>query len=554
MQDEEANFGRPSTREQLHLHENRGILGQRTVWDGEDGEGRGSCSDDCGVGGGGGDADDEDSVGSLASSVSTSSSLMGIFARSVLDKVQPVAGASAGLERRLAGVESLLEELHATKRRNWHLEQNFAARAEEIMGGRASGGRASVYSGGGGVGDEGEEEENEEDADEVDEDERLARQRVRAARRRVSRRTREAEKVNRWLGRLARPKRERAKVVPDGIAQTSPDWITHYARATPGIGEYDTSVGSLDTRGGKFSTAKPKTDIEWQIYRAQQYSHVEFCALPSTLDDRGGRFNQSAKPLTERDWAEKRARQLPAPGAYAVVPDWSRGTSGAGRFSTAKPKSDVEWRIHHAAKHPASHILLPSTLDSRGQRFNQSAKPLTERDWVVKRAKETPGPGQYKHRALGAVGGGKISESRPKSDVDWLIYHGRLTPGPGGYEVARALEASSAHKGAGRGGRFTVVYRPAAGSSRAGLAKGLVHVERAAAASRREAHLPPVTAARLAVLAEGREGSAPVPVPPPVKASAAAVPRGGLGGGRLRPLVSPVQERKAGQQTERTGT
>jgi len=163
--------------------------------------------------------------------------------------------------------------------------------------------------------------------------------------------------------------------------------------------------------------SNPKSDIEWKVYLAAKYPGSQIM-LPSTLDLRGGRFNQSAKPLTERDWIEKRAKDIPGPGQYQTFKSMD---GGPGRFSTAKPKTDVEWKIYFAKKHPSSHIMLPSTLDLRGGRFNQSAKPLTERDWVEKRAKELPGPGHYLHKEKPDVGGGKFNDSRPKSDVEWRI-------------------------------------------------------------------------------------------------------------------------------------
>ena len=226
---------------------------------------------------------------------------------------------------------------------------------------------------------------------------------------------------------MAVPKRQRGKVQTDGVARTHHDLLVHAAREKPGIGDYDISRGTLDTRGGKFNESHPKSEIEWMIYRHSEYPGT-MVVLPSTLDTRGGRFNKSAKPLTERDWIEKRARKLPAPGDYIV--DAGSLSAAGGRFSESRPKSDLEWKIHHALKHPSSHIVLPSTLETKGQRFNRSLKPLTELDFLLKRAKELPGPGEYPHHkehtvAHASVSGGKFNLSKPKNDVEWKIVSAR---------------------------------------------------------------------------------------------------------------------------------
>ena len=80
----------------------------------------------------------------------------------------------------------------------------------------------------------------------------------------------------------------------------------------------------------------------------------------------------------------------------------------------------MEWQIHRARLHPAAHVVLPSTLSTKGQQFNRGAKPLTEQDWLEKRARNVPGPGTYPAGAA-VPSGGKFNESRPRSDVDWKM-------------------------------------------------------------------------------------------------------------------------------------
>ena len=100
-----------------------------------------------------------------------------------------------------------------------------------------------------------------------------------------------------------------------------------------------------------------------------------------------------------------RASQTPGPGQYDPV-DKKNAT---GKFSTSKPKSDVEWKIYNASK--------------------------------------IPGPGQYDLPDTMAKNGGKIPSrcgaptrmyasavtrrSKPKSDVEWMIYRAARLPGPG---------------------------------------------------------------------------------------------------------------------------
>lgn len=71
-----------------------------------------------------------------------------------------------------------------------------------------------------------------------------------------------------------------------------------------GPGQYDPDVG-YKLRGGKFSEARPKTDVDWVIYKAER---------------------------------------IPGPGQYEL--GGGPGTKGGGKFSTARPKTDVDWKIY----------------------------------------------------------------------------------------------------------------------------------------------------------------------------------------------------------------
>ncbi len=58
-----------------------------------------------------------------------------------------------------------------------------------------------------------------------------------------------------------------------------------------------------------------------------------------------------------------RASQTPGPGQYDPV-DKKNAT---GKFSTSKPKSDVEWKIYNASKIPGpGQYDLPDTMTKSG--------------------------------------------------------------------------------------------------------------------------------------------------------------------------------------------
>jgi hypothetical protein len=98
-------------------------------------------------------------------------------------------------------------------------------------------------------------------------------------------------------------------------------------------------------------------------------------------------------------------------GRYDI--DKDRGKSGGGKFSTANPKSDVEWRMYHAARmpgpadytcdiftvggragspsRPSGHASPPKTAASRGvARPHTSLGGLPEEGAAVEAAAVTP--------------------------------------------------------------------------------------------------------------------------------------------------------------------
>ena len=197
-------------------------------------------------------------------------------------------------------------------------------------------------------------------------------------------------------------------------------------------------------RGGKFSSAKPKSDVDWAIYRAKQCPGPgEYAGVGKDQVPRGGRFNMS-NPKSDIDWLIKKSSEEPGPGDYRLNEKNMR--PGGGKFSTARPKSALDWTIFNARQRPGpGHYQPDAHYKVNGGRFS-SAKPKSDVEWCIARAKQQPGPGQYKV-TTNRMAGGKFNMSNPKSDVDWAILKAMSSPSPQDYN------ADAYHKIVG--GRFS---------------------------------------------------------------------------------------------------
>jgi len=97
-------------------------------------------------------------------------------------------------------------------------------------------------------------------------------------------------------------------------------------------------------RGGRIATGKPKSDVDWKIYRAKQIPGPgEYDSPADKLS--GGRFSMSS-PKSDVEWVMLRASKIPGPGEYESKVSLPSG----GRFSTAKPKTDIEWKMLRASQ------------------------------------------------------------------------------------------------------------------------------------------------------------------------------------------------------------
>ena len=107
------------------------------------------------------------------------------------------------------------------------------------------------------------------------------------------------------------------------------EWKMYTAAKLPGPGQYEVATGIQGMKGGKFRYVS---------------SAITSRAVPVLLTQRCS----SAKPKSDVEWMIYRASQTPGPGQYDPV-DKKNAT---GKFSTSKPKSDVEWKIYNASKIP----------------------------------------------------------------------------------------------------------------------------------------------------------------------------------------------------------
>lgn len=92
------------------------------------------------------------------------------------------------------------------------------------------------------------------------------------------------------------------------------------------------------------------------------------------------------------DFIEDHGREIPAAQYDTDLAFKKLEQHGGGKFNKSEPKSDIEWKIHHA-------------------RF-------------------TPSPGQYDMKGK-KVTGGVFSLAKPKTDIEMRIYAAQQSPGPG---------------------------------------------------------------------------------------------------------------------------
>ncbi len=138
---------------------------------------------------------------------------------------------------------------------------------------------------------------------------------------------------------------------------------------TPGPGEYNLPT-SLRNSGGVFNMSNPKNEFEWAEYRAKDLPapgdyHNDKTA--STLRKSGGAWSKY-KPKSDVEIAMDRARQQPGPGEYNVVlkPD-----TVSVSFGDAEPMSELERVMLHASRLPAPGNCQPDNVPQRPKKLAQ---------------------------------------------------------------------------------------------------------------------------------------------------------------------------------------
>jgi len=226
--------------------------------------------------------------------------------------------------------------------------------------------------------------------------------------------------------------------------KTEIDWVVHFAKQLPGPGAHNPKLPPREGRkdiakaGTKFGTASrfgPDT-IDHEIPGCGAYS-----PKTSTLSKKGGKFNGSNK-VTAMAMNLRQIAGLPGPGEYDNYDREHRDvhlTRLAGKFSeTTRMGRDLA--MAEAAKVPGAGAYTP-----KGTRFEQvkrikGGKILetdgqTFIDQAAKRATDIPGPLDTAFEIPRDRSGGRFSTSNVPSNVDLLCRESKKIPGPGSYKV-----------------------------------------------------------------------------------------------------------------------
>jgi hypothetical protein len=123
--------------------------------------------------------------------------------------------------------------------------------------------------------------------------------------------------------------------------------------------------------------------------------------------------------------------RLPATGKYL--------RPGGGRFSNAKPKSEIDWVILKSKDTPGPSAYCPKVPSKGGSGTTKisDANPKSDVEWVIYRSKQKPGPNEYKVGGIQKIGGGRFSTAFPMSDLERTIFRAKLTPAPDEYLIDR---------------------------------------------------------------------------------------------------------------------
>ena len=226
---------------------------------------------------------------------------------------------------------------------------------------------------------------------------------------------------------------------------------------TPGPGEYNLDSGPKGPKGGTWGKHKPKSDVEWKIYRAAQIPGPGQYKLPSSVLVPGGTWGKH-KPKSDVEWQMYRAAQIPGPGEYMPR---ALQSGVAVKFGNHNPPSDLDRAIRKARDLPVrlacatraaaaaaaaaaeaapaatpppslfNHVIVCSMgvfIVSRGTSGPRRVR--TASDTVTAQVTEAVAAGRVSHREQGMMGARWGSTQRPCLELVVSGLQGRLHLGP----------------------------------------------------------------------------------------------------------------------------
>ena len=117
------------------------------------------------------------------------------------------------------------------------------------------------------------------------------------------------------------------------------------------------------------------------------------------------------------------------------------------KFSTAFPKSDVDWKCYRASRIPApnqyGNLADKAGNWEKGRVKWSDSNPKSDLDWKIYRSNQIPAPGQYGAPDLPKKQGVKFSTAYPKSEIEWVEYNAAQVPGPYDYDVQGGYQPST---------------------------------------------------------------------------------------------------------------
>jgi hypothetical protein len=237
------------------------------------------------------------------------------------------------------------------------------------------------------------------------------------------------------------------------VATDMLEWQIVNGSRTPGPGAYVIPT-TMTQSGGRFGSAITKSNLELTIDSKRSEPGPAAYMLPDHQSHMpGGRMGTGERPKSDVDWAIYRAKQGPGPGEY-VIP--TTMTQSGGRFGNAITKSPMEQLIDSKKNDPAPHdydvnssfTYLHAEQKKGGVMAGRG--PKSDVDWAILRASQKPGPGAYVIPSTMNDSGGRFGSAITKSDLELAINRVKNDPAPHDYDVNAAY--SYLHSEQKRGG------------------------------------------------------------------------------------------------------